>query len=70
MKLASLRHGRDGRLVVVARDLKTCVAVPGIAPTLQAALDGWREASPQLDEVYALLNKGEADGAHAFDPAN
>jgi fumarylacetoacetate (FAA) hydrolase len=66
MKLASLRHGRDGRLVVVARDLKTCVAVPGIAPTLQAALDGWGESAPQLEEVYALLNKGEADGAHPF----
>ena len=28
MKLASLKHGRDGRLVVVSKDLKTCVAVP------------------------------------------
>jgi fumarylacetoacetate (FAA) hydrolase len=70
VKLASLRHGRDGRLVVVSRDLATCVAVPGIAPTLQAALDGWSEAAPQLVVVYGLLNKGEADGAHPFDPAN
>jgi fumarylacetoacetate (FAA) hydrolase len=69
MKLASLRHGRDGRLVVVSRDLTTCVAVPGIAPTLQAALDGWAAAAPQLEEVYALLNKRHADGAHPFDPA-
>ncbi|MEI9991241.1 MAG: fumarylacetoacetate hydrolase family protein [Rhizomicrobium sp.] len=70
MKLASLRHGRDGRLAVVSRDLKTCVAVPGIAPTLQAALDGWAEIAPQLEEVYALLNKREADGAHSFDAKN
>ena len=70
MKLASLRHGRDGRLAVVSRDLKTCVAVPGIAPTLQSALDGWVEIAPQLEEVYALLNKREADGAHPFDPKN
>src|SRR5262249_25661663 len=70
MKLASLRHGRDGRLVVVARDLKACVAVPGIAPTMQAALDGWNETAPQLKEVYGLLNKGEADGAHRFDPSD
>jgi fumarylacetoacetate (FAA) hydrolase len=68
MKLASLRHGRDGRLVVVARDLKTCVLVPAIAPTLQFALDGWAELAPQLEEVYALLNQGGADGAHPFDP--
>ena len=70
MKLASLRHGRDGRLVVVSRDLKTCVAVPGIAPTLQAALDGWSETAPQLADVYALLNRGDADGAHPFDAKN
>jgi len=70
MKLASLRHGRDGRLVVVSRDLKMCVAVPGIAPTLQAALDGWAETAPQLKQVYELLNSGHADGAHPFDPKN
>ncbi|MEJ0026790.1 MAG: fumarylacetoacetate hydrolase family protein [Rhizomicrobium sp.] len=70
MKLASLRHGRDGRLAVVSRDLKTCVAVPGIAPTLQAALDGWSEIAPQLEEVYALLNSREADGSHPFEAKN
>ncbi len=70
MKFASLRHGRDGRLAVVSRDLKTCVVVPAIAPTLQFALDGWAELAPQLEEVYGLLNKGEADGAHPFDPKN
>ncbi len=70
MKLASLRHGRDGRLAVVSRDLKTCVVVPGIAPTLQAALDGWADIAPQLEEVYALLNSGKADGAHPFDAKN
>jgi fumarylacetoacetate (FAA) hydrolase len=67
MKLASLKHGRDGRLVVVSQDLKTCVAVPEIAPTLQFALDGWAELAPLLEEVYGYLNKGRADGAHAFD---
>ncbi|HEX4302803.1 MAG TPA: fumarylacetoacetate hydrolase family protein [Rhizomicrobium sp.] len=70
MKLASLRHGRDGRLAVVSRDLKTCVVVPGIAPTLQAALDGWADIAPQLEEVYALLNAGKADGAHPFNAKN
>jgi fumarylacetoacetate (FAA) hydrolase len=67
MKLASLRHGRDGRLAVVSRDLSHYVLVPGIAATLQAALDGWADVAPELDEVYGLLNAGKADGAHAFD---
>ena len=70
MKLASLRHGRDGRLAVVSRDLKNCVAVPGIAPTLQSALDGWADIAPQLEEVSALLNRGQADGAHPFASKN
>ena len=68
MKLASLRHGRDGRLVVVARDLKSCVAVPGVAPTLQHAIDDWSKTVPQLAPVYDLLNKNDASGAKPFDP--
>jgi fumarylacetoacetate (FAA) hydrolase len=68
MKLASLKHGRDGRLVVVSKDLKTCVAVPEIAPTLQFAMDGWAELSPLLEEVYGYLNRHRADGSHPFDP--
>ncbi len=41
MKLASLKHGRDGRLVVVSNDLAWCADATHIAPTLQAALDDW-----------------------------
>ena len=42
MKLATLRDGsRDGRLVVVSRDLTRASGVPHIARTLQAALDDW-----------------------------
>ena len=68
MKLASLKHGRDGRLVVVSKDLKTCVAVPEIASTLQFAMDSWAELAPLLDEVYGYLNRRRADGSHEFDP--
>ena len=39
MKLASLKSGRDGRLVVVSKDLAWCAGAEAIAPTLQAALD-------------------------------
>src|SRR5690242_9255269 len=48
MKLASLRHGRDGRLVVVSRDLHWCADARHIAPTLQAALDDWKHVEPKL----------------------
>ena len=39
MKLASLKRGRDGALVVVSNDLAWCADAGHIAPTLQAALD-------------------------------
>lgn len=49
MKLASLRNGtRDGRLVVVSRDLTRCSDAGTVAPTLQAALDDWGRLGPQL----------------------
>ena len=69
MKLASLKHGRDGALHAVSRDLTTCVSVSHIAPTLQAALDNWHDIAPRLMRVFDLLNEGKADGAHSFDPA-
>ena len=49
MKLASLNSGRDGRLVVVSRDLAWCCAADAIAPTLQAALDDWGRIAPRLE---------------------
>ena len=48
MKLASLKSGRDGRLVVVSRDLHWYADAAHIAPTLQAALDDWEHVAPQL----------------------
>jgi fumarylacetoacetate (FAA) hydrolase len=70
MKLATLKQGgRDGTLVVVSRDLTLCQPVPGIAATLQAALDDWARCAPQLAEVYAALNEGAARHALPFDPA-
>lgn len=50
MKLATLRDGsRDGRLVVVSRDLTRYCAADNIAPTLQAALDNWAQIAPKLE---------------------
>jgi fumarylacetoacetate (FAA) hydrolase len=48
MKLASLKHGRDGRLVVVSEDLRWFTDAFLIAPTLQAALDEWERCEPLL----------------------
>lgn len=49
MKLGSLKGGRDGRLVVVSRDLAWCADATHIVPTLQAALDDWERVAPQLE---------------------
>ena len=61
MKLASLKQGRDGRLVVVSCDLTRCIAVPELAATLQQALDRWEALAPPLRQVYESLN-GSRDG--------
>jgi fumarylacetoacetate (FAA) hydrolase len=58
MKLASLKSGRDGRLVVVSRDLAWCVEATGIAPTLQAALDDWERCEPLLRGLAESLEHG------------
>ena len=51
MKLASLKGGRDGRFVVVSRDLAWCADAGHIAPTLQAALDDWEHVAPKLENL-------------------
>lgn len=57
MKLASLKHGRDGRLVVVSRDMKSYASAENVAPTMQYALDNWDAMAPALKEIYAELNR-------------
>ncbi|MEW4447423.1 fumarylacetoacetate hydrolase family protein [Qipengyuania sp. JC766] len=52
MKLASLKYGRDGKLVVVSKDLTRYCAADNIAPTLQAALDDWENCAPKLEALY------------------
>ena len=49
MKLASLKGGRDGRLVVVSDDLAWCADAAHLCPTLQAALDDWDRVAPMLE---------------------
>jgi fumarylacetoacetate (FAA) hydrolase len=58
MKLASLKQGRDGRLVVVSRDLTSATDAFFIVPTLQAALDGWERFRPRLQDLSEQLEHG------------
>jgi fumarylacetoacetate (FAA) hydrolase len=69
MKLASLRTDtRDGALVVVSNDLKKAVAVPGIAHTLQSALERWDAVAPHLRKIHDDLNAGSlGQGVFDFD---
>ena len=58
MKLASLKHGRDGRLVLVSNDLAWFTDAFLIAPTLQAALDDWERVEPDLRALAESLEHG------------
>ena len=67
MKLASLKSGRDGRLLVVSRDLTRATDASAVAPTLREALDDWSAAAPRLQEIADSLEAGRI--AHVpFDP--
>src|SRR5436305_12082982 len=58
MKLASLKGGRDGRLVVVSNDLAWFTEAHHIAPTLQAAMDHWEGLEPALRGLAESLELG------------
>lgn len=59
MRLGTLRDGtRDGALIVVGRDGDRCVRPGGATPSLQAALDDWARAAPQLAALAAKLDAG------------
>jgi fumarylacetoacetate (FAA) hydrolase len=59
MKLATLKNGsRDGKLVVVSRDLTRCTDASFLVPTLQAALDDWQRIAPHLAALAESLEHG------------
>jgi len=55
VKLASLKHGRDGKLVVVSSDLAYYADAAHIVPTMQAALDDWERCEPLLRNLATDL---------------
>lgn len=58
MRLATLRDGsRDGRLVVVSPDGKSCAAAP--VQTMQAALERWVEIEPAMRTIAAFPDRFE-----------
>lgn len=61
MKLASLKEGRDGRLVVVSKDLTRYADASAVAATMQAALDNWASVEPQLADLAAKVEDGSAE---------
>lgn len=63
MKLASLKSGRDGKLVVVNTALTQMVDVTDIAPTMQYALDNWKDVESQLQTRFEALESGAIEGA-------
>ena len=60
MKLASLKDGRDGKLVVISNDLTRYTDASLIAPSLQSALDNWENAEPELRSLSESLEAGAA----------
>jgi fumarylacetoacetate (FAA) hydrolase len=64
MKLASLKNGtRDGKLVVVSRDLTRYTDASFLVPTLQAALDNWARIAPHLSSLAESLEHGSVPSA-------
>ena len=68
MKLASLKKGRDGSLVVVSNNLTRMISAAPVAETLQDALDNWERLFPDLKDLYESLESGGVSG-EAFDEA-
>lgn len=69
MKLATLKSDRkDGRLVVISKDLKWAVDATSIAPSLLEAIESWDDSEAKLRRLYLELNAGTLKGKFAFDP--
>lgn len=62
MRLASLRKGRDGSLLVVSRDGARIADASDVSPTLQAALDDWSRSEPELQQRAEALETGAISG--------
>lgn len=67
MKLATYKDNtRDGKLMLVSRDLTKTVEASDIVKTMQDALDNWEQVKPALLARYDALNKNNLD-SHTFE---
>lgn len=70
MKLATLTdNSRDGRLVIVSRDLSKAVDAGLNLTTMQSAIDRWDYVAEELQHRYEALNNNELVLAFDFDVA-
>ena len=68
MKLATLKDGtRDGKLVVVSKDLTRAAAADSSAGTLLEALQAWPRTASRLQDLYDGLNSGTLTDAFTLD---
>lgn len=68
MRLASLRQGgRDGTLILIDRAGARAALATRVAPTLQAALDTWERAAPELLQLQRQLDRGGLAEAFPLD---
>ncbi|WAC70836.1 fumarylacetoacetate hydrolase family protein [Roseateles sp. SL47] len=69
MRFATLKNGfKDGRLVLVSRDLTTCVSAGPMAPSLIHLMERWDELLPQLRQLDQRLQAGTAEGIQPLVP--
>lgn len=68
MKLATLKDGtKDGKLLVVSKDLSRAVIAVSAAPTLQQAIETWSSSEAKLQGLYADISAGHAAGSFALE---
>lgn len=69
MKLGSIKdsRSRDGRLVIVSKDLKKYVEVPDVAESLLDAIERWAEVEKKLRNRYLELNSRMLTDAKPYD---
>ncbi len=72
MKFGSLKSKDrpDGTLCVVSRDLKTAVDASHLCPSLREAIEKWNELEPELANIYAALNQGNAVNSFAVNESD
>ncbi len=63
MKLATINDGsRDGRLIIVSRDLTQAYNAQHIASNLQQAVEQWDSVKKRMQQIYNLMNAGKQKG--------